>query len=316
MTTIERRAFELREEGGRRISGTAVRYGDIAVLPGGIRERFEAGAFRDAELADVVLNLQHDRGTPLARTGGGGLAVRDSREALTISAELPATRSADDALTLVKAKVLRGLSVEFTALSERFDGGIRVIERAALAAVAIVDSGAYPQSVVEARARRGSTLSATLPAGKRLDCRCAAGGDIGVQFAEYSHELMQAALDRAFETARLILTHESYAAPLASVQRGTLRRTGPLTVDADLPQGPAGDAAVAAHEAAGLIVRPLPDAATAVTEVIGDTLVYKAVDVRALIATSTDASEGWPLAQVAADAVEPRQAQPRRRLWL
>ena len=82
---------EIRQN-GRRLSGTAVRYGDVATLPWG-RERFTAGAF--APIGDVLLNSQHDRRTPLARTGGGGLEIRDTAEALLIEAELPATGAAD-----------------------------------------------------------------------------------------------------------------------------------------------------------------------------------------------------------------------------
>ena len=83
--------------GGRTLSGTAIRYGDVARLPWG-QERFEPGAFDDVAGADVILNVAHDRGRPIARTGGGGLVLADSADALTIRADLPATREADDAL--------------------------------------------------------------------------------------------------------------------------------------------------------------------------------------------------------------------------
>ena len=144
----ERRYFELREADGRRLSGVAVRFGDVAKLPWG-EERIEAGAF--SPLGDVILNTQHDRGRPLARTGGGGLDLRDDGSALTIEATLPATREADDAIELVKSKILRGLSIEFRAVKERMEGKTRIIERAELHAVAIVDSPAYPQSEIQAR---------------------------------------------------------------------------------------------------------------------------------------------------------------------
>ena len=140
--SVERRFCELRVEGeGRFLAGTAIRYGDVATLPWG-RERFEAGAF-DVRAADVILNAQHDRASPLARTGGG-LMLTDSAAALEIRAELPETRAADDVLALVRAKVLRGLSVEFNAMRERMLGGVRVIERAELRGVSVVDRPAYP----------------------------------------------------------------------------------------------------------------------------------------------------------------------------
>ena len=161
MNALERRYVELRHD-GRRLTGTAVRYGDTAALPWG-RERFEAGAF--APLGDVILNAAHDRSRPLARTGGGGLDLEDGAEALAIAATLPETREADDTLTLVRAGVLRGLSVEFRAVAERLEAGVRVIERAKLSAVAVVDTPAYPQSEIEARR---AALAAAVPRRRRV----------------------------------------------------------------------------------------------------------------------------------------------------
>ena len=144
----ERRFFEFRQAGERTLSGRAVRYGDIAKLPWG-SERIEAGAF--APLGDVLLNAQHDRRTPLARTGGGGLELADSAEALIIEATLPETRAADDVLELVRKKILRGLSIEFLPKTERLEGQVRIIERAILSGVAVVDRPAYTDSEVQAR---------------------------------------------------------------------------------------------------------------------------------------------------------------------
>ena len=146
---MERRYFELRAEpDGRKLSGTAIRYGDVATFPWG-KERIEPGAF--APVGDVILNASHERASPLARTGGGGLEVMDTAEALTVRADLPATRAADDVLALVRAGVMRGLSIEFMAAAERAEDNVRVIERAALFSVAVVDTPAYPKSEVEAR---------------------------------------------------------------------------------------------------------------------------------------------------------------------
>ena len=145
----EFRGFEVRRE-GRRLTGTAVKYGDIARI-GMVRERFLPGAFGDLSNADVMLNQQHERAFALARTGGGGLTLRDGDDSLEIEAELPETRRADEVIALVKHGVLRGLSIEFRALEEQRIDGVRVIVRASLRAVAVVDSGAYPASAVAAR---------------------------------------------------------------------------------------------------------------------------------------------------------------------
>ena len=150
---VERRYCELRGGGeGRSLAGALVRYGDVAVLPWGVRERIEPGAFgADVVESDVVLNVHHDRSRPIARTQGGGLELTDGADALAMSADLPETREADDALALVRAGVLRGLSVEFRVLDERLENGTRVITRARLEGAGVVDKPAYPASKVQAR---------------------------------------------------------------------------------------------------------------------------------------------------------------------
>ena len=149
--TLERRFCELRFDGDARVvEGVAMRYGDVAVLPWG-RERFEARALAGD---DVLLNLQHDRARPIARTSGGGLTLVNTDKALTLRAELPETRDADDCLALLRGGVLRGLSVEFRADAERIEGDVRVVERATLHAVAVVDKPAYGDSVAAARDKR------------------------------------------------------------------------------------------------------------------------------------------------------------------
>ena len=120
-----------------------MRYGDLAQLPWG-QERIEAGAF--VPLGDVILNASHDRTTPLARTGGAGLELTDTAERLAFSATLPDTRAADDVLELVRTGVMRGASVEVRVTAERFESGVRVIERARLSGIGVVDTPAYPAS--------------------------------------------------------------------------------------------------------------------------------------------------------------------------
>ena len=84
------------------------------------------------------------------------MSLTDTPSELRVSAVLPATRDADDTLALVAARVLRGLSVEFRAVSERMDGNVRVIERAELHAIGVVDTPAYDDSTI-------STMRAKYP---------------------------------------------------------------------------------------------------------------------------------------------------------
>ena len=157
---IERLYAELKAEGERGLAGTAIVYGDVATFPWG-QERFAAGAF--APIGDVLLNAQHDRTTPLARTGGAGLELRDDAEALRIVATLPSTRAADDVLELVRAGVMRGLSIGFHPISHHIVVGVRVVQRARLTSIAVVDTPQYPASEIEARAAAMAALGRTAP---------------------------------------------------------------------------------------------------------------------------------------------------------
>ena len=154
MNIIEHRFVELRAEPeSRKIAGVAITYNDLAKLPWGL-ERVSASAFGDVKSLDVIMNLQHNRAMPLARTNGGGLQLLDDDDALRVEATLPATRMADDAITMVQTGVLRGLSIEFKATNEHRQGNVRVIDRALLLGVSLVDQPAYPRSMVEARMKQ------------------------------------------------------------------------------------------------------------------------------------------------------------------
>lgn len=141
---------DLRFDGDRTISGTVMRYGDVADLPWGESERFEPGAFGNIRNADVVLNVQHSRLQTVARTGGGGLELTDSPTELRMTATLANTSDAKDAIEKVRSKILRGLSVEFrpTIYGQRRESGkdVTVITKAELRGIGIVDRPAYHQS--------------------------------------------------------------------------------------------------------------------------------------------------------------------------
>ena len=151
METTEYRFCEVRRE-GRTLSGQGIVYGDVARV-GARAERFLPGALgADVGGLDVLLNVQHDRGRVLARTGGGGLTLTDTPAALEIVATLAETRESSDTLALVEAKILRGFSLEFVALRESMEGPTRVIQSARLVGIGVVDRPAYKSSTVTARA--------------------------------------------------------------------------------------------------------------------------------------------------------------------
>ena len=144
---LERRAAtEFRSE-GRRLEGTAIRYGDTAVIHGQL-ERFEPGSFSD--FSDIRMDVQHDARRILTRVGSG-LEMADGPDALRFVANLPNTREADDALEMVRKGILRGASVEFIASSERHEDRVRVISGADLLAISAVENPAYKKSHIEAR---------------------------------------------------------------------------------------------------------------------------------------------------------------------
>ena len=300
---------------GRTLTGEAIRYGEAAQDRA---EMFEPGSLQP--LYPVVLNLQHDPERRIATTADGSLRLSDSPEALTLEADL---REGSAELALVRRGALRGLSVEFYPIRERREAGLRVLTRAALPAVGLVDVGSYRTSVelrqaaetlnVESRARMGRTIAAEIPTGRRLACECSGPG---CRFAEFS-EGLQTAFDAAFaEHAETVATWASYSQPLGSVSRGTLRRTGPTTAAVDLPDDDFGRAVIAAHESTGVVVRPYLDPVDSVGERVDETMVYSAPVIRAFVVSATDKRSGWPEPKITAtpDVGEPRAR--RRPLWL
>ena len=135
MTLPERfGAIEFRLGGGK-LTGEAAPYGRRA------RDRaemFSPHAFQWGE--DVALNLQHDPERRLATLTDGNLILADTESALTLEAVLP-PNSAE--MRLVERRALTGFSVEFHAIEERREGAMRVISKAELVGVALVDSGSY-----------------------------------------------------------------------------------------------------------------------------------------------------------------------------
>ena len=319
---VETRACELRAE-GRRLEGEAIVYADEAVFPWGL-ERVEPGAF--LPLGDVILNRQHDRKTPLARTGGGGLTINDSPEALSISAELPqGVQAADETLALVRAKILRGLSIEFHALSERFEADLRIIERAHLVGVGVVDSPSYPQSLVAARAEerapgRLRTMRGSIPAEKALECRCVGGADCSE--ALFESGALDAAIDPDQQADALAIVGE-YSQAIGSRKRRSLRfwsdKKGGLEYAIDIPDTGRGRALIDSLDVVDMIARPVLDLDASEFVIEAGRASYSRAHVRALTIGPTDASRGWTPLRFKTGASDDSPGAPRRkraRIWL
>ena len=240
---IETRRGELRRLPGRRLEGTVMAYGSEALI-GGVRERFSMFAF-DGWLrsgAETRLNVMHQPDLVVASRRRGDLVLLDSPAALSMRAELPTGDAYDSVLSLVGEGLTRGLSVEFNPLEERRTNGVRVVQRATLPGLGIVDEPAYQQSAVEVRVG-GRGLSGafhygrdrvTNDRGPRRKVRVSSGAFSWQleAFQELQRELGDTLAD-AFDAAadevlreRLrevqLLAGRNYEQPLASLRRGTL----------------------------------------------------------------------------------------------
>ena len=110
MLDLERRfaVAEYRQsDKGVLVQGTAMPYNVDADIAGLFKERFLPGAFGNVAESDVVANVQHDRGRPLARTGSsGGLAFHDGPTALRAEVLLPDTTGGTRYRRLAQARRL------------------------------------------------------------------------------------------------------------------------------------------------------------------------------------------------------------------
>ena len=280
---------------GRTLSGRALVYGDVSP---DFRERFLPGAF--GAVGTIQVNLQHDKSLVVAPSA----ILTDSPRELRVRADLP---EGSAALALVSRGTLNGFSIEFHARAERREAGVRVIERAELTGLALVDRGAYPQSVAEVRKRSGRTLKSTVPYDRELACECIAqrgpgsGGECIplARFSKVAGDEMAKAVNEGYEDAKrdILAVAGNYRRPLGSVSKGTLRAKSTdkgLDLEIDLPVGAVGDEVIAANETAGLIVRPLidMDRSEFIDTVRGRE--YSKPHLRAFIVASTDTKQGWP----------------------
>ena len=156
MTPIERRAAVVFDRGDTyigpgRLSGKLLTYGELATIDHrGRRERFEP---RSVFLSpDISLNRGHDPAAVIVDALGEHLTLRDGPDALRVEVQLPDSEMARSAAAAVRAGVLRGFSAEFHPIEEHASpDGTRVVTRALLAHVGLVETPAYPSSTVELR---------------------------------------------------------------------------------------------------------------------------------------------------------------------
>ena len=145
---VELRADELLQSPGR-LFGVLLTYNERASTRS---ETFSSGSLSWPE-DGIVLRRQHQRGAPIMRVTP---ELRGNQ--VVLDAQLPDTAAGRDAAAEVRGGLFRGLSVEFSATSQRFAGGVRQIQAALLKGAGLVDSPDYVGSRVEVRGRKGRRL--------------------------------------------------------------------------------------------------------------------------------------------------------------
>ena len=299
MTPEHRAGTEFRVS-GRTLSGVAMPYGTVSP---DYRERFVPGAF--GEVSTIPVNLQHDSSIVVAPEA----LLTDTPRELRVRAELP---EGSAALKLVRRGVLNGFSIEFHSRAERREAGVRVIARAELVGLALVDAGAYPGSFAEVRARgdrggRLGTLRGRVPADRLLACRCSPG--------DCTEALFEAgALDGTLDRDEVLAVVGEYANAIASKRRGGVRfwigEAGSLEYAIDVPNTARGAALMETMDSVPVYGRPVinPDASD--VTIANQVATYRRADVRAITVGATDADQGW-------DPLRPKRGddddQPARR---
>ena len=266
---------------------------------------FEAGAFEP--LGEVQMNLQHDRLREIASTGNGSLRLLDGPDALRVEADL---RPNSAELELVRRGALRGLSVEFRSRVERRESGLRILSKAELPAVALVDSGSY-ENTVELRALEGAWLRATIPEGHVCSCECAGRECDSVVFDPGS---LDALVDGPGDVVAIA---GSYTEVLGSKAAGSLlleRTPEGVALGLTEPGTPAAAAVRAAAAVSAVHARPIVNVDASTSTIEGTTRRYSTAAVTAILVKTAppDRREGWEPAEV--DGADPEAR--RRRIWL
>ena len=75
-------------------------------------------------------------------------------------------------------------SIEFKTRAETMSRGLRIVSGATLHGLAALARPAYDGAVIETRRRLGPSLRASIPFGKKMDCRCPGGGCESIEFTD------------------------------------------------------------------------------------------------------------------------------------
>ena len=150
MTSEIRCAVEVREDETRQSPGRL--YG--VLMAEGTKASDRAETFAPGALswpdAGIPLNVQHDRRALVQR-----VTPERRGELVVVDEPIIDTQRGRDLATMIRAGAVRGLSVEFRARRQRYDGGRRIVLDAMLSGAGAVDSPSYRGSIIEVRQRAG-----------------------------------------------------------------------------------------------------------------------------------------------------------------
>lgn len=145
----------------RHIDGVAVVFNQPTDL-GWFTEEIDRNAFKNAKMDDVVLNLNHDDSLLLAGTRNGSLQLDINDEGMPVGADIIETNTGNDALKLVREKLITKMSFAFTVdyddpdaiewVEEEGKKSHRIVRKIdRLFDVSLVTFPAYEQTSVSAR---------------------------------------------------------------------------------------------------------------------------------------------------------------------
>ena len=148
---VERRYIELRALDGNRVSGVAVPYGRPSRV-GPFVETIAPGAY--APIGELRLNVMHERARQIAiNREGGGLVLHDGPSELRLDLTLPQHGEGPAVAEMIARGVYRGFSVEQRVSQDRWEGRSRLVQRARLVGLALVDEPAHEAALLDLEKR-------------------------------------------------------------------------------------------------------------------------------------------------------------------
>ena len=309
---------------GRRLSGPALLWGETSATH---RERFLPGSISlDSNIK--WLDLDHDERLVLASTDSR-LAFKTDSKGLHLEADLsPRLPLLNEAIASVESGKRTGLSIEFRAVEEHQESGLRVVEKAVLAGVGLVRHPSYESSSVELR--RKGWLRSSIPFGKKLYCECQKGADCEDvifeegSFAEYTAPNKETA-------GEVLAIAGGFDSAFASLRRGSLKLYDDpdglrIVIDKKALDTTTGTRIAELVESVPVAARPIIDEglskATLRTLDGVKTNVYSKVSLRAILfkPLAGPRADSWP--EVELDkapekrVIAPLRPAGRRRIWL